>query len=453
MLFDGEISTETIMFQSDTEFLTGINFIHEQILTLIEESSQNINIGNTLQKKIEDIVYKRFGIRIKLIRGIGIGPFAAITVPTAFEGYQHAGGNNPYHYPEEYRGLVREIEKNISSSVDKLRGKSYEVDLEAARIHGLENVVAGLIAMDYENLASWSNGHKITPQELTAILLHELGHIFSFLEYNSRAKKRLSTFQEVLSKYKSDPKAAKKIVIANSREISNEKEFRKKIKEYKDNDVVFWSYYVNKHLESLWKQQYDIENLKMYSEIMADQFAARFGLSKELVVVLEKIESVNRNTLVIFIKVYNNFLVLRLFFHYLTLLLPAFPAFVIALFLTRTILGSRGIFRDYVYPVPEDRARRIISEFIASVNMDKTIPKDVRNKILEDYDIMRNIEKKKRLRATISKFLDFFNIDIAYLFSVSKRAHIKTTQVEQIIDDLVANNLKISALRIDKKLD
>ena len=152
------------------------------------------------------------------------------------------------------------------------------IDLQAAKMHNVPKDIVVTVAMDF----IWTiQKLELTARETAAILLHEVGHGWTFLEYAHRQTMNNSILMETLKDNTSNGKSAKEKLILALQRI-NPKAARNL--STKNNigtiSLTLARAYVDANLYS-----------SVDSEQMADQFATRFGLGAELSTAMGKLNS------------------------------------------------------------------------------------------------------------------------------------------------------------------
>ena len=150
------------------------------------------------------------------------------------------------------------------------------IDLQAAKMHNVPKDIVVTVAMDF----IWTiQKLELTARETAAILLHEVGHGWTFLEYAHRQTMNNSILMETLKDNTSNGKSAKEKLILALQRI-NPKAARNL--STKNNigtiSLTLARAYVDANLYS-----------SVDSEQMADQFATRFGLGTDLSTAMGKL--------------------------------------------------------------------------------------------------------------------------------------------------------------------
>ena len=152
------------------------------------------------------------------------------------------------------------------------------IDLQAAKMHNVPKDIVVTVAMDF----IWTiQKLELTARETAAILLHEVGHGWTFLEYAHRQTMNNSILMETLKDNTSNGKSAKEKLILALQRI-NPKAARNL--STKNNigtiSLTLARAYVDANLYS-----------SVDSEQMADQFATRFGLGADVSTAMGKFNS------------------------------------------------------------------------------------------------------------------------------------------------------------------
>lgn len=167
-------------------------------------------------------------------------------------------------------------------NVDVISGS---ISLKSARVTGLFSKLECMLFLPREYLLD----STFTSEELSAMALHEIGHVFITCEYLDRSvntNQALSAMLRIMDK--SSNYEEKKIIFTKAREkISLDDDAFKTIIQSKDKNLVTLVV-MNQQIEAcrseLGASVYDVTSC----EYLADQFAARHGAGRYLVTALDK---------------------------------------------------------------------------------------------------------------------------------------------------------------------
>ena len=211
--------------------------------------------------KLEDIFYKRFGVRFKLYDLYGPSIPAAVypyvTTGKSVMVQSSLGDNLDSENSREVKSLV----KNMEALKKTVNGGNLVVNLKEARVEGLPDNFGIMLTFSPIFFT------KLGSLQILAIMLHEIGHFFGTLSYQNRVV--LNTLalnqQGVLGRPSPD-----KLRIYNS---------ERGIGKPDDSDLAVTINFLNATLIKPTDEEY--ASLAS-NEIMADNFAVQFGLGKEL---------------------------------------------------------------------------------------------------------------------------------------------------------------------------
>jgi len=149
---------------------------------------KKINELLKVQEPLRKMVFKRFGIDILPIPSVWIdvlfgGDIGNASVP--FLGSQksslkHAMFNDNFLVLR----LMKEDESKFNKSVNNLLNNKVTIDFKNAKIKGLEGIRFPILftyGTDFMQLSSKHSRFALTPEEITAVLLHEIGHLFTYI--------------------------------------------------------------------------------------------------------------------------------------------------------------------------------------------------------------------------------------------------------------------------------
>lgn len=265
------------------------------------------NLYNELDKTIED----RFGVKVKSISAIGCG-YAVMTNPPNNNNVLNKEFVNVY--PEIARALDHDNtrdenikspdeindhnevvsiytnwKKSIDSLEDKLNSSSVVINLQKARITGLPKDYNIFLLSDPEVLI---NKGELTAKELTAVLMHEIGHLFTHIEYSYRTVENTSVLIDTMHEnIVKKGKGYKESIALTYKELGGSEDLSK------TNAVTATIKTLNRFNKNTMGMT-DSNHSYTDSEQLADQFAGRFGLSAELASGLDKV--INKAQLQVF---------------------------------------------------------------------------------------------------------------------------------------------------------
>jgi len=284
---DDEISLEAIgrlakdpIVEKLTGFVSELRKIAEDGKLVEGDSVNNTNKHTKkLLKNIEKDLHKRFGINFNI--DLRINSNYIFYVPITDLGATASQSEGYYDILEDiitndktYKDTIYE---KIYDSAKKTRAKilnsnDLRIDFNNAKIYGMEDDYAGRISIDPSVLFNVN----MTDKEITAIIMHEIGHGFSKFAYINK------TFGSVLSTMEGlmDVKGDKNKIINLTNELFGTNFDNA-------NDLLF----------GIVKGEFINHDKNMYTftndESTADQFAVRFGLGSELATSLSRLYGIS----------------------------------------------------------------------------------------------------------------------------------------------------------------
>lgn len=357
--------------------------------------------------------------------------------------------NDPFR--NDNNSFVYRYYKSLLGLKKKLESDNVFVDRKKAKILGLPS---DHICYAVHNLYELIKYADLNARELTAVFLHEVGHAFTHIEYTYRTVANVSvlmdTFMDNIEKKNKTPKES--LILAYERATGNS------AKEYKDKNAIAATIYI---ADSFIKEnKFDISHYaEIDSEQLADQFSGKFGLGPELVSSLEKMSKGfslwNMYKKGMFSLINNDnvfFLVLTTIFAIVLVVLTIpFVFFTIICNWLFCLIWGYGKNTDSstmaynTYDALSKRYSRIRNEMIRALrsgNLDKAV---VANMITSIENIDRVIKRLGKVKPSHLEAI------VRKLSSKAKqRLEIRT--IEQLIEDLDANNLYLAAAKISNKL-
>ena len=455
-------SLESIDTQTDLSIVSALSMLYDRVEDMYHRTSFSSNDLKPIAKEMSDLIYERFGMRLKVelsnnILGPGFIPTAPIDT-VRIENYDNVPKDYPYRDPKapfaRYFNAIKDISKRSERGFMNLE---YTVDIENAKVEGLPSgLVVGILFIPIRQMIEHNNKHDFNSRHFIAIVMHEIGHAFGMLEYAGRVKRAINTLEDPMKKFKKNPKEAKKIAIKNITTIGDRNnDLERVLKKNIDNDKVFWSHYTIGIGEDLLNTIERVESLRADGEILADKFASRFGLSKELVEALDSLDTTNLYDIFMnFIYLFYNILIIGVLAS-LCLLMPvlipsvlarAFILFGIIWTIIRLTFSPR-----YLNKV--DRTETIIRDFLAQISKAEDMDRDNRKRIIDTYNAMLKIHKSQKRWVIMSNLTTGVRFIVEGGLSGYKGKYRTALANDKLMQFLAANELKIQSLILQDKIE
>lgn len=428
-----EMICTTIMSEIDQKIQSG-QYGHDP-----ESHSHNAEKETDLKKLFSDKVMERFGIKVTPY--LGHEAFAAV-IPS-YINYNHifAPLAGPFFY--EYGVFSKEIEQ-----INKAKHKTATIDLENARVGGFFSEIEHEMFFDIPAMLRL----EITPRELAAIATHEIGHIFTFMEYCYKLNMTNQVFQQLCDEIdtNNNPKQ-KEIIIRNYK-------FGEKISSEDIEDVINSETKVVLGFKLFKMFKLEVTDLmdkshynQVTSEQIADNFAVRMGLGRELVTSLDKMHRTYPNpnyglgNVIMHVINFAVSVLLSVCVFIIGLMIPILAGFaILALFnLIGLILEEKESNKDRTYDEVRDRFMRVKQQIIQQLK-DQKLPKheiEYSLKSLEDIDaILVNVG---RYRGILNKFFKIFS-------AKDREAYNQIIEMREL-EELTHNDLFVSSAKLKLK--
>lgn len=180
---------------------------------------------------------------------------------------------------------------------DDADGKKLIKDAEGGVCRGTVNIKTGKVTGAFQDITSIINmpvgmikNQNYTLEELTAITLHECGHVFTYYEYLSRS---VTTNQVLAGLARSldgteGPAVRESVIMSAKTALGLNSIDPKELAKTKDNStisIVIVTAIIKETASELGSDIYDLNNF----EFLSDQFATRQGAGRDLVTGLDKL--------------------------------------------------------------------------------------------------------------------------------------------------------------------
>ena len=472
------ISEEAISFQKDRAVVTEMTDIFERLIGFVAKSGTSITFHDVNDqpeiKEMEDLIKRRFGLSVSFTAVDTGGAFTMPLILTTNHALLNRNLNN-LTYVKSGR-MVRELQKT-----------KFTVDLEKAYISGeVTNYVVPIASeLLWANLSKGKFG--LDAEEFTAVMLHEIGHVFTFLEYSNRLQVGNQVILEAIDELVDPHKEPYKYNFANLEEYLGleNNEIIDSLTGKKD-PVVMTVRLSTRFVDKLTQATKDDHYHKTSSEQLADNFVVKFGMGKQLATSLDKLHVLGKAPdkilpfwiVAIFTQVmaivnairqlifmimnldheeFRNSLIKQILIIAFYFIFPSYLAIILGI-----IQGSQSIaaiiiklynagdaMDNYSYDTFRDRTTRILQAAISELK-NSNLTTDQLHVCLESIE-----EIKKLLKADLSNPLfgnqlvspNIMKLISNTIFSNNRRAH-KEKVLQQVLENALSNELFVSAAKL-----
>lgn len=277
------VTMESIAFQNNDDFGPRIEEICAKYKAMIDSGVNRRVVDNAveLRKQLEDLIFSRLKVKVVMV----VNGYIAATIPNVYVPH------NPV-IRDDIRWVYEQVE-DISGQdkLSRLKNNTVigSVDTKTAKVSGwFSNQVCPLFINFYDLIKKYD----LSVPEVTAIILHELGHVFQGIVYCAN----INTTNQVLADIArniSKPGYSDTTYIYNRiREVypGATKDMAESLCSGKSvvMNIALYRLVTGSTRSLMQDKAYD----KTGYEALSDQFSTRFGYGLHLVTGLEKFESV-----------------------------------------------------------------------------------------------------------------------------------------------------------------
>lgn len=473
------LSKEMIDIQVNDPFVEQATRIFENILDTI----RNKNLHSTIvgfknpmfknnMENLDELIYKRFGIKVRHIpdesMNYGVCPVPALnynvlnnsvlntyqSIKDEIKRVREDFGMKPttdkvddIENTDDVLNIYNALIKTFDGMDKHLKSSNVKIDLKNAKIHNLPEDYHIMIFGDIVSLLTM---YKVDPKEMTAILLHEIGHAFTHIEYMYRTYNNTAVLVDSMK----DSLIKKKSSLKKTLVIAYEASFGEKMTEVQSStSVTALITMVNRYIA-------DTRYLTSYhsytdSEQLADQFAGRFGVGPQLASGLKKFYDGSGFMALLSVFVPMIMLIMVIGFIATMSIIGAIGITVIWVILNviinmivdffTSISTKGGALSAYTYDENKQRINRIKNEAVRSLRLmvaSGEIDKDLNNTMLQNILSVVNI-----LELLPEDKVGFFDSIARKLTSGGERL-LDAKKFEQELENLQENDLHISAAKL-----
>jgi len=402
------ISQELIKYQNNDTFpqkLTEkISYIYKEIDNGIYMDNKTLTEKSGYLKEVQTMLRNRFNMNIVFDKELHVF-YPAAVIPffgdylADISSLKNIGSDkfsSLFKLHDVYKH-VGELEKERKAILAKLHNRKGYIDLKNARVGGYLSDIKHYLIIDFFALKDL----EITPSELSAVILHEVGHAFSGLEYHHKLESSNSTIADILNEINNNNHD--KALYIFKKKFTN-KEFQdlsmNNSKEINDFYGKLALAYLGEIKTQMGNAKYDETNF----ENLADSFATRFNLGKELVSGLNKINHryglVADNSRV----TYSVLLFIELLLYVMFLALFKLPGIVIMSAIFILLFSSNTSTMTYDFPLERyNRVKNSIINNLKNINLPAELVKDL---LAQFVFVTETIEKTMYLKGIGPRIAD-----------------------------------------------
>ena len=271
------VATEAIDFQGDDFF--------KDLVADLGSFPRNIraNAGNAewekLEKKLSKTVEDRTGLQIEF--ELASDGLAWIITPIVdWSHIFHSNVVSEVENPDEVMKFVKKAKQELNSCVD----------LKKSKVTGtLAKELKAKIQVDRTLFYKAVLGQEFSDEEATAIILHEIGHFFTMLEFLDRTVSTNQVLAELSRDLMSEKEPGKRetIIQAAGKDLSLDRNVVQSVQDQDDKTVT--TVFLTSSMKSIRSQSghtfYDMNTWEM----LADQFASRHGAGSVMFSAINKL--------------------------------------------------------------------------------------------------------------------------------------------------------------------
>lgn len=389
------LSLELIHYQNNDKFPEQLTALVEKIYADIDnkkyKSNKDLLAKSEHATGIEKLIRERFKMNVIFDKEFSEFYMAAI-IPFMSDYLSASTSMNnlgPKVLSDLFSGIsiykhYQQIEKERELYFTRIHNRKGFVDRKHARVGGYLSDVKNYLMINFFTLKA----ETMTPAEVTAIVVHELGHAFGGLESHHRLQTSNATIVDVLdnlNRNKSDK------ALYTFKKNFDEKDLEKASMNNNKEITDFYGKLANAYLGELNSQlinnKYDETNF----ENMADSFAVRFNLGRDLFTGLHKLHvnygAVTHKTSFF----YWSLLIIEFFTLTISLVLMGpMSAGLVALILLAFANLPAG---HMTYDDPMGRYNRIKNGIVNNLKNDK-LPAPVVKELLSQFTLIDSVMKQ-----------------------------------------------------------
>ena len=407
------IATEVIDHQyNNDEFKTSLIEVISTILQKLEagiyKSSFDVVKNDTEISKIVDLIKKRTGVKLNFTRDkelieMNTGNAVVLSFSNNIFNPLKPGTRSDY-FEMDIMSAGKGFEESMKEQIEKMQTTPCSVDTKTGRISGGYADLSFTIVVDFLGLSKIC---KFTAAEIAAAIIHEVGHIFSFLHFNNKISIINSAIYNIYSQGNTDDINKKYSVVYKELKAIDDKVTEKQIEDMvKGNSITasiaYFDFIVrNTSVENL-LTGLSAKNHGFNTETVADQFAVRMGFGDSI------FGAMNKDTerkLPVWIKFIAYCILMKVIITFYCLgfsiilglltglyaIIPGFAVTITAIIMAFKYISDDIKGGDNTYKHKKERLQKIINETIDSLKNVKDT--EFKQSTIESIKIMKSIVK------------------------------------------------------------
>lgn len=427
-------STESIRTQFD-DIGPRIEKVVSQIIEKINNKEIKTAKGfnkHELIQSLEKMIFDRFKLKVHVITHLA---------PAAIMPFY--SNKNHIFLHEMFRGNLNIKDQNkLLKEFDQKKGS---VNLEKATVDGIFSQYDHPLYLNFYTLIEL---YKMSSAEITAIILHELGHAFYACYYSDRTDRTNQILASIVRHLNNTETGDIEYIYREASKISSNIKKEEIDKMINGPRTVASASFFKVVSEIVRSQTVNDTYNETAFEQRADNFASRFGYGKSLILSLEKISTgLDEKSLIVrtFVHLTSTASTLILCFLLgVSILAANFLGIIIFGFYTTILFTlSREDIRDYTYDdlkIRYLRVRQDIIDQLKEIKDDKEVVKQMLDNIYTIDEAVKSTTVVRTFPAIVSNFI----------FSGARQA-VKSIHEQQFLEALASNDLFVKSAELRLK--
>lgn len=439
-------SIEMINYQREDSFIgkaeSLIINIYADITNKTYKDSRDLLAKSPYVASLSKLIFTRFGLKNEIPPElVCLSPMAVIPFLNIDKTFESLSGFS-FSFIKDFLQSSKklwDINKNNKIDAIKANNKTGFVNTKLAKVGGYMSEFTHYFIFDFYSMYEY----KLTPKETVAVLLHEIGHAFTGLEYHYMLEQSNASLRQVMIEINNNnPDQA--LYIFNSKISPNTKiidvdEFKNMTRQ----DMTFKVF--STYFDTIKSQMISNTYNKTTFENLSDSFATRFGLGSELALSLDKMyehHGMNGQSFQNYL-IFMGILYLILVVSLISTLIASGAFSLAALVFCSYFIGSGFSRKDMTYDDMKDRYERIRNSMVNELKKYILVDKKLTKKLIEDIEQIDILISLAIRHITVNSTIS----DI--IFPSDKRAKYYYN-IQRDLEDLANNSLFFQAGKLSQ---
>lgn len=402
-------------------------------ITASQEAHPKLSTHHPVIEKIAGLIYDRLGMKVDLVTN------------------EHLAAIFPFYANKNHVFLVDFLRGNISDReqnkiIRQINEKTGTVNLQTAKLTGIFSEYEHPL---YINFVALVKMYDMTAAEITAVMLHELGHGFYCCYYSARMDQTNQVLASIWRNLTGTEHGDLEYIYKELKDITPDVKKEEIDRVLNGNRVVAGAAWFKIAVQIVKSQMLNDKYDETGFEQRADNFAARFGYGKPLVLSLDKLfhGSPEKSTAILtFVQILNAAFTLGMIAMIFLVLIPplAITGIYFAFLSWFILLLNKEDNQSYTYDKLKQRYVRLRQDLIDQLKNTKLHRDKVKELLDGVYAMDESIKETRNVNLFSNRLANL-------LWRAGAKKILTSVEDQQLMEALASNDLFLRAAELQQQ--